>query len=394
MKNMLMTVIAPALLFSGRVHGGTLSTAVPGNDSVTIVKLKMMNAEGYRIYFHTVADGQLRKDSAYTMEDGYRVYTLAAPYSRVQQLLILDPQFKVVPAKGEIPPPQLQFLLKKGATITIEGNAALPAISKISSDDPDVMQYEDYRKQETRLYVNAYMLTKQSFLFESMNDTATVKDLRKELDTIYHQLDAHKRAFVYAHPGAYTSLELFQSFYQRLPPPEAKKVFDQFPEAWQQYGPGKEIAAYFRNLDKTAAGNKLPVFQSMGIDGKMVDVAKLKGKVLLVDFWGSWCGPCRRSHPHLKDLYAQYKKKGLEIIGIASEGAYEASQNVWRKAVKEDGINWLQVLNDPEKNDLVEAFAVTAFPTKFIVDRQGNIVLKLIGDEHEELDKTLAALLP
>ncbi|WEK35600.1 MAG: TlpA disulfide reductase family protein [Candidatus Pseudobacter hemicellulosilyticus] len=392
MKQLPLIALVTALNYTGQCLAGQVAAA-PIADSAT-VKVKLQHAEGHRIYFYRTDGQQMIRDSVYTEANGYRVYRLPAAEDRLQLMMVQDPYFKVDLSKGDVPPPQLQFYLKKGATITIEGNALAPAAAMVSSDDPDVQLYETYRKEQDLLQIKAWMNTRTSGLLESVKDTAAVKALRKDWEKVFQDIDKYKRDFVFSHPGTRPALELFQQFYKRLDTVEARQFFEQFPAEWKQSGTGKEIAAYFQSLNSTVAGQKLPLFRSMGIDGKMVDIARLKDKVLIVDFWGSWCGPCRRSHPHLKALYDQYKKKGLEIIGIAAEGPYEQSQPVWRKAVKEDGINWLQVLNDPDKNDLVKAFAVTAFPTKFIVDRQGNIVLKLIGDEHEELDKTLAQLLP
>ena len=75
--------------------------------------------------------------------------------------------------------------------------------------------------------------------------------------------------------------------------------------------------------------------------GNAVSLTALKGKYVLLDVWGSWCGPCRTSHPHLKELYAKYKNQGLEIVGIAQEyGTLEKSRAAWPKAMAEDGIPW------------------------------------------------------
>jgi len=114
----------------------------------------------------------------------------------------------------------------------------------------------------------------------------------------------------------------------------------------------------------------------------------------LIDFWGSWCEPCRKSHPHLKALYDKYKSRGFEIVGIATEsGSKDKKEEAWRKAVKEDNINWLQVLNDPEKTDIVKAYGIAAYPTKVLLDKEGTIILRTVGGEGNELDEKLQELL-
>ncbi|HUP13887.1 MAG TPA: TlpA disulfide reductase family protein, partial [Niastella sp.] len=104
------------------------------------------------------------------------------------------------------------------------------------------------------------------------------------------------------------------------------------------------------------------------LNGKAVDINALKSRYVLLDFWGSWCRPCRASHPHLKELYSKFKDKGFEIIGIASEHAKTADERhkLWSTAIAEDGLTWLQVLNNDnvEQFNAVKEYGVTAFPTK------------------------------
>ena len=118
------------------------------------------------------------------------------------------------------------------------------------------------------------------------------------------------------------------------------------------------------------------------MNGKIVNLADYKGKYVLLDFWGSWCGPCRAGNPHLKDLYAKYKTKGFTIIGIANEsGTIAEASAAWKKAVKEDGLPWIQVLNNEGKDkvDVTNIYEVSAFPTKILVDKDGKIIGRYTG---------------
>jgi thiol-disulfide isomerase/thioredoxin len=147
-------------------------------------------------------------------------------------------------------------------------------------------------------------------------------------------------------------------------------------------------AAWFQQLTDSVRNyykQKLTAFAAnkLDINGKTVDISSLKGRYVLLDFWGSWCRPCRASHPHLKELYAKFKDKGFEIIGIAMEHAKTADERhkLWTTAINEDGLTWLQVLNNEnvEKFDAVKEYAVTAFPTKILLDRDGNIIGRYVG---------------
>lgn len=151
--------------------------------------------------------------------------------------------------------------------------------------------------------------------------------------------------------------------------------------------PGGE--AYFQHLTdsvRTYYKEKLTAFAATKVDlqGKPVDLNALKGHYVLLDFWGSWCRPCRASHPHLKELYAKYKDKGFEIVGIASEHAKTKEECIksWKNAITEDGLTWLQVLNNEngDKFDAVKEYGVTAFPTKILLDKDGNVIGRYVGN--------------
>lgn len=110
---------------------------------------------------------------------------------------------------------------------------------------------------------------------------------------------------------------------------------------------------------------------------------------MLLDFWGSWCGPCRASHPHLKALEAKYAPKGLAVINIASENGANARET-WLQAIEEDGMTWTQILNNEgrENCDVVKEYAITAFPTKVLIGPDGKILVRAVG-ESEPIDQKL-----
>ena len=131
---------------------------------------------------------------------------------------------------------------------------------------------------------------------------------------------------------------------------------------------------------------KLTAFAAGKVDmnGQPVSFKALKGKYVLIDFWGSWCHPCRASHPHLKELYVKYKDKGFEIIGVAQEMAKtpEECRSLWTGAIAKDSLTWPQIMNNEnsDKFDAVKEYAVGAFPTRILLDRDGNIIGRYVGN--------------
>jgi thiol-disulfide isomerase/thioredoxin len=114
--------------------------------------------------------------------------------------------------------------------------------------------------------------------------------------------------------------------------------------------------------------NPAPNFSLVSLDGKKYALKDFKGKVLLLDFWATWCGPCRMEVPHLKELHTQYKDKGLRIVGVALD---QQGETTVRPFVEKNEIPFLSLLGT---NEIVQAYGnIRAIPTTFLIDKKGNI---------------------
>ncbi|MBQ4913625.1 AhpC/TSA family protein [Maribacter sp. MMG018] len=168
-------------------------------------------------------------------------------------------------------------------------------------------------------------------------------------------------------------------------------------------GDAKKTAFYRNHITKVykdvfenlGEGNKAPDFTLDTVDGKALSLADVKGKYRLIDFWASWCIPCRESFPHLKELRKKYGTDNFEIIGIGTADA----ENKWRKAIDEDQISWIQVYDDAGMGDekrapygpVAKLYGVPHLPTTFLIDENQTILLR--NATKEELDAKLIELL-
>ena len=129
-------------------------------------------------------------------------------------------------------------------------------------------------------------------------------------------------------------------------------------------------------------------FSLPDIKGDSLRLSSMKGKVFLLDFWASWCGPCRYSNKNLVKLYDRYKPKGFEILSVSLDD----NKKEWKKAVSKDKITWLQI-NDSGGWDARSAakWQVDAIPASFLIDKSGNVVA--INAEKKELEDKIRELL-
>ena len=121
-------------------------------------------------------------------------------------------------------------------------------------------------------------------------------------------------------------------------------------------------------------GSVIPQIVYSDPSGKKVDISSFKGKYVLVDFWASWCGPCRKAIPEIKELYEQYKTKGFDVLSVSVDTDIAA----WKKAMAEENMPWTQVLS-PDKNKTLADFMIVGIPTLYLIDREGKIVEKYTG---------------
>lgn len=135
-------------------------------------------------------------------------------------------------------------------------------------------------------------------------------------------------------------------------------------------------------------GQKAPEFALPGLNGDSVKLGDLKGKVVLVDFWASWCGPCRQNNPYLVRLYKKYQQKGFEILGVS----IDKKDADWKKAINADQLPWTQV-NDNKgwEASSTLVYGVDAIPASFLLDKDG--VIRAINPEGNELENRLRKLL-
>lgn len=218
-------------------------------------------------------------------------------------------------------------------------------------------------------------------------DEKYLQTLDERANAIQKQIIDTKLDYVQKNPNQYMAVMAFNSAVgKEFDAIAMEKVFLGINEKLRNTYLGKEVAARIASVKKTQEGVEAPEFAQPDTEGKMVKLSDYRGKYVLVDFWASWCAPCRRENPNLVKAYAQYKDKGFEILGVSMDKAADKAK--WLKAIEDDKLTWKQVGDlkgwDNEAGVLYE---VTAIPMNFLIDPNGKIVGKYLRGE--ELDKKL-----
>ncbi len=135
-------------------------------------------------------------------------------------------------------------------------------------------------------------------------------------------------------------------------------------------------------------GGMAPEISLPNVKDSVINLSSFKGKVVLIDFWASWCGPCRAANPKVARLYKKFKDKGFEVFGVS----IDESKNAWTKAIRQDRIKYVQVNDNAGLDSKVTfKYSVEAIPTSFLLDRTGKIIA--IDLEGKELENKISELL-
>ncbi len=141
-------------------------------------------------------------------------------------------------------------------------------------------------------------------------------------------------------------------------------------------------------LAQPKVGQQAPNINLPNVNGQAVSLDSFKGKVVLLDFWASWCGPCREKNPSFVKLYKKLKEKGFEIYSVSIDG----NEKKWKSAIKKDKITWTQVISPGDwRAPIVSQWNLEAIPTTYLLDKNGKVVA--IDLEGKELEAKIKSLL-
>lgn len=388
---------------------------VIGLFSLYMCAVMMLSAQTGSFTIHGNLEGMTNRHQLFlfNMENGaYHIDTLSVGQGtftykgscngREQRLLILSDTLtmnefrrksegKRVAMYGDF---NLSIFVHPQADIELSGNASdFPFIRLKDARNPineDYMEVKLLGEKEQKEINRLHYVANEAF-WNGGKEAAKVYE--NQMEELRESIARKQKAWIASHPDKeyaaclYTATGMYEDSAEAL-----KAQYEKFALPVRQSVYGQALAEKIRGMEAIVPGAEAPAFTMRDvISGKDLSLSHYKGKYVIIDFWGSWCGPCRKSHPHLLQLYSRYKEKGLSIVGIAADHKDE----VIRKAASEDGLLWPQ-LNMYEKRagqpEINKAYNVSAFPSKFLINPDGKIEAIFVGDT-KEIDSLLEKLL-
>lgn len=237
----------------------------------------------------------------------------------------------------------------------------------------------------------SFIVTKKRAKFEKNNvkrieeakqkrDTATINIIMKEHNSFQDEMNNVSKKFIKNNPDALLSILLLENFLMRqyLTPEEVKTHYDGLNSELKDSKYGKKIKTTLDSMLAIGTGKAAPNFSGPSPDGKTISLKESLGKVTIIDFWASWCGPCRAENPNVVALYNEFHSQGLNIIGVS----LDKDATKWKEAIAKDGLTWPHVSNLKFwEEPIAKQYNVQSIPATFILDEKGNIVAKdLRGD--------------
>lgn len=180
---------------------------------------------------------------------------------------------------------------------------------------------------------------------------------------------------------------------QRLNPydPDYKEMrtyFNKLHKSVRKSTKGKIFEQYLKALENTSVGKKAPGITQFDVSGEPYSLQDLKGKYVLIDFWASWCPPCRAENPKLVAVYNDFKDKNFEILGVSFDKDFEA----WKKAIQDDNLTWKHISDLQHwNNGAASVYGIRAIPQNVLVNPEGIIIARnLHGDDlRKKLEEVL-----
>ncbi len=264
---------------------------------------------------------------------------------------------------------------------------------KIYGDGKSLNQFINIINSEESQQLNEYLREKQAY--DIKYDSATtylqqnpelVQSIQQSFAPIYNNFHSYKMGFIQKNANNASQIVVIQSLDLEKELPTYESIVTNLERVFPKSPTVKAVRAEFeqKKIDEQkknflAPGNVAPDFTQNKIDGTPMKLSDLRGKVVLLDFWAAWCGPCRRENPNVVANYNKYKDSGFTVMSVS----LDKDKNAWLGAIEKDGLIWPNHVSDLKQwgNEAARLYKVSGIPFTVLIDKEGKIIATNVRGE-------------
>jgi peroxiredoxin len=329
-----------------------------------------------KVYLVHIADMQEKIDSAEVFNGKFEFNINLKQPSIAIMLLNHDG----TALESKTPKDILRFFIEPGKAI-LKGKDSI-ATAKISGLSI-LKENEEFTEATKPIEDKLTALNKefQNLPEEEKNQENVAKGFQKRFLKLLEERKVILSAFIKANPQSYISLYSLNNDLatEDMNVPQVKELYNAISPFLKENTMAKVLEAKLEQAKITGLGVDATDFEEKTLENVSVKLSSYKGKYVLVDFWASWCGPCRQENPNLVAAFNRFKNKGFEILGVS----IDTNKDAWKKAIKTDNLTWVQLLDTTK--EIAELYSISSIPQNYLIDPSGKIIAKnLRGDALEE----------
>ncbi|MCD6020243.1 MAG: hypothetical protein K0S53_3364 [Bacteroidetes bacterium] len=382
MKKITLLALATIALYS-------CNNSDSGNNSGFEIKGNLSNSKGEAIYLEKLSQtGVASVDSATIDEKGEFKMNHYSPSVGFYRLRISNSNFAML-------------VLDSAQKVSVTADARDLGNTFKAEGSPDTQLFLEYnklaqgQKVRTDSLENIFRTAMVVMKLDSLRADSLSKELQKPYEVMVAQYSDVLAKKIKENPSSFASIMAIQ----QLRPENYLDVYKALDKGLSaKYPDNKDIKSYHAMVQQTEmmvsrtqaikVGAEAPELILPMPNDKDLALSSLRGKVVLIDFWASWCGPCRKELPNVKRAYEKYKNKGFEILGVS----LDKDRDAWLEAISKEGLTWPQV-SDLKfwQSEACQIYAVQSIPYTVLVDKEGKIIATDLRGA--ELDKKLAEVL-